>query len=375
MLEFYMPNNQGLQAFGDTATALLNSNFDPRIMRRYITNGGQTAIDQSFGFGADGKEIVRSVVLQNASATLRRDEWLAIDRAVVEAARPRLRFIQDMRSAGLTYPLTNALGKSMLMYERQSNISGAQISMDGLRKGDADRPVYDSEIMPLPLIHKDFHFSTRQINTSRNGDTPLDTTTAAMAGQMVAEEAEKLALGILPSYSYGGGSVFGLLNYPKRISLPIANPWKADGSRSTAWTPAGFKQEIIQMKRRMLDNKKYGPYVIYHSTDWDDLLDDDYNSGTAGTTNSITTRERIMKIDGITGFRSSDFLPKQTMVMLQMDSTTIQLIDGMDITTIQWQSEGGFQVNFKVIAMILPRLKSDYYNTTGIVHAVAAPAV
>lgn len=371
MPDFFVPNDQGYEAVGDVASLLLNNNFDPRMLRRYITNGGFTAVDRSFGPGEDGKEIVKSVMLQNAAATLRRDEWLAIDRAVTTAARPLLRFVQDLRAGGLTYPLANAMGKTALTWERQSNIAKAQISMDGLRRGDADRPLYDSQIMPLPLIHKDFHFSTRQIAQSRNGDTPMDTTTAAMAGQMVAEEAEKLALGVLPSYSYGGGSVYGLLNYPDSTGITISSPWNTDGTRNPAWTSSGFKNEIQKMKSIMLKKFKYGPYVLYHSPDWDDILDDDYNSGTSGLASSITTRKRILEIDGISGFRSTYFLPERTMVMLQMDSTTIELIDGMDITTIQWPSEGGFQVNFKVIAMILPRLKSDYYKRTGIVHAVA----
>ena len=36
----------------------------------------------------------------------------------------------------------------------------------------------------------------------------------------------------------------------------------------------------------------------------------------------------------------------------------------------EWQSAGGFEVHFKVLCIMLPRIKADYYGNTGILHSV-----
>ena len=41
---------------------------------------------------------------------------------------------------------------------------------------------------------------------------------------------------------------------------------------------------------------------------------------------------------------------------------------GADITTVQWESHGGMQINFKVMAIMVPQLRADFTGQTGIVH-------
>jgi hypothetical protein len=318
------------------------------------------------------KPIIQNVPTTNA-ATLRREDWIMIDQAVVTAARPRLRFFNELRTAGLNVNLPNALGKTVWQYERQSNITGATVSMDGIRKGDADRPMYDMEQMPLPVIHKDFSFSARQIAVARNSNSPIDASTAAAAAQRVAEEVEKLALGVAEIYTFGGGRVYGLLNYPNRLTKVFTNPWLSNGERDPNWSPGILHKEILASRRALADRQHYGPFVIYVSSDFDEVLDDDYNLTTAGVSSSITLRERLSKVDAITSIRTSEFLPKGSLVMLEMDQNTIQAITGLDVTTIQWQTEGGFEIHFKVLCMLLPRLKSDYYGNCGVMHGALAP--
>ncbi|MDR3197959.1 MAG: bacteriocin family protein [Planctomycetaceae bacterium] len=358
---------------GNVTSLLLQNNFDPRCCRPFLMNG-RSYLSKQVGFDVKtGKPIIQNVPTYNA-ATLRREDWIMIDRAVVTAARPRLRFFNELRSAGLNVDLPNALGKTVWQYERQSNITGATVSMDGIRKGDADRPMYDMEQMPLPVIHKDFSFSARQIAVARNSNSPIDASTAAAASQRVAEEVEKLALGVAESYTFGGGKVYGLLNYPSRLTRVFTNPWYSNGERNPNWTPGILHKEILASRRALSDKQHYGPFVVYVSSDFDEVLDDDYNIGTAGVSSSITLRERLGKVDAIKAIRTSEFLPKGSLIMLEMDQNTIQAITGLDVTTIQWQTEGGFEIHFKVLCMLLPRLKSDFYGNCGIMHGALAPA-
>jgi hypothetical protein len=370
--DFVVSNDQQLCGSGDVATRLLQNSFDPRCIRPF-THNGKSYISKRVGLDKEGKAILRNVPTQNA-ATLRKDDWIMIDESVVTAARPRLRFFNEMRAAGLNVNLPNALGKTVWQYERQSNLSGATVSMDGLRKGDADRPMYDMDQMPLPIIHKDFSFSARQIAVSRQSNLPIDTSTAAGASQAVAEEVERLALGVSDSYTYGSGKVYGVLNYPNRVTKVFSNPWLSDGTRDSAWTPGKFQKEILEARYALNQRHHYGPFNIYVSPDFDEILDDDYNIGTAGVLSSITLRERLLKVDMISSIRTCEFLPPHTLFMLEMNQNTIQAVTGMDITTVQWQTEGGFEIQFKVLCILLPRLKSDYYGNCGILHGALAPA-
>ncbi len=367
-------NGQGLlqSGGGDVASLLLTNDFDPRCIRPFLNERGQSVVTRLKGRDSQNKPILENVATHNV-ATLRKDDWIQVDQAVVTAARPRLRFFNDLRAAGLNVSLPNALGKTVWQYERQSNISGATVSMDGLRRADSDRPVYDMDQMPLPIIHKDFSFSARQIAVSRNSNVPLDVTTAGMASQMVAEKVERLALGVDPEFGFGGGNVYGVCNYPQRLTKLFSNPWLSNGARDTSWTPGTLQKEILEARRSLADRRHYGPFAIYHSPDFDAVLDDDYNITTSGISTALTLRERLLKIDAISSIKTSEFLPEGTMIMLEMNANTIQAVTGMDITTVQWQTEGGFEIHFKVLCILLPRLKSDYYGNCGILHAALCP--
>jgi hypothetical protein len=55
-----------------------------------------------------------------------------------------------------------------------------------------------------------------------------------------------------------------------------------------------------------------------------------------------------------------------------MTSDVARAINGMDITTVQWETQGGMRVNFKVMAIQVPQIRSDFNGRTGIVHATTA---
>jgi len=40
----------------------------------------------------------------------------------------------------------------------------------------------------------------------------------------------------------------------------------------------------------------------------------------------------------------------------------------MDMTTVQWDTQGGLQQNFKVMSIMVPQTRADQNGNTGIVH-------
>lgn len=342
------------QASGSVASRLLSNNFDIGVLRPHIGKDGGHYIT----IMQEGQP--KALRVSNANATLRRDEWKVIDDAVSIAARQRMRLISDLRGAGLTYNIPNGMGKTVLESARMGDITPATISMDPARKSEADRPEFDIINLPLPIIHKDFMFTARQIAVSRNQGSPLDTTTAELASRRVMEEAEKLSLGTSGTYSYGGGTVYGLINFPGRLTLTLSDP------TDSGWIPNDTVKDLMAMRQKSQDKLNFGPWVLYTSPGWDLYMDQDYSTAKGDN----TLRDRIRSLNGISDIRTLDFLPGLQLVLVQLTSDNIRLVTGMDVTTLQWETNGGMEVNFKVMAMIVPQVRADIDGNTGIVHGV-----
>jgi len=346
------------QANGSVASALIANGMDVNVLRPWIGADGRSF--QTVNVNGQPK----AVPVQNATATLRKDDWVLLDSAIVKAAKPRLKAVADLRSAGLSFNIPNGMGKTVLETETQSDISGAEVSMDGLRESKADRPLFELSNLPLPIIHKDFNFSARQVMASRNGGSPLDTTTAEMAARRVAETAEQLLLGTYGTYAFGGGTISGYTNFTHRLTATMTAPTAA------GWTPADTVEEILAMRLQAQQAYHYGPYMLYCSLPWDTYLDNDYSAAKGDN----TLRDRLKMINGIQDVRTLDYLSEEdyVMVLVQMTTNVVREVVGMDITTVQWESKGGMQLNFKVMAILVPQLRADQNSNTGIVHGTTA---
>lgn len=344
------------QAHGDVASRLLACNMDLGVMRPFVGNDGATYVTMATGESdAEGQPVFRNQLVSNAPTTLRQDDWKLIDDRVTRVAQNRLRAFNDLRAAGLTRNVPNAMSKTVMEFHNMSDITGATISMDGLRRSEGDRPVFDLSTIPLPIIHKDFQFSLREVMISRNGQSALDTTTAELAARKVAEEVEALTLGTT-TFSYGGGSIFGYTNYTHRMTKSLTAP---TGSNNDV-----VINEVIAMREQAYAKSQYGPFMVYVSPAWDAYLDRDYSA----TKGEGTLRQRILQIEGISGIRTIDRLTGTTMILVQMTSDTVEAVVGVDIATVQWESHGGFMLHFKVLAILLPLLKADQNGNSGIVH-------
>lgn len=345
------------QGSGDVVSMLLNNNFDTDVFRPYLGDDGRTYINQV----QNGEDV--AVPINNVQAVLRKDDWLLLDEQVMKAARPALQLVAAMRGIGLEFNVPGGWAKSFLQWERMTNISGAKISMDGIDQPQADRPLFDLNNLPLPLIHKEFQFTARQLAASRQGSSPLDTTTGELAGERVAEMAEQLALGTISATpSYGGYPVYGLCNFPGRLTKTMTLP------TANGWTPSLLVEEVIAMRQQSVANWNRGPFDLYVSLPWDNYMDQDYSAAKGEN----TVRARLNNITGIQRIITLDWLAGYEMILVQRKPTTARLVIGMELTTIQWPSHGNMQQNFKVMMICVPQLRNDIYGNCGIVHGVSA---
>ncbi len=336
---------------GDAADRLLACNGDPNCLRPFIGDDGRSYITVRNQFGN-----LETQPIANTTATLRKDDWKILDDAIVQVSKERLRLVADLKAAGLTFTIPQGMGKTVLETETVGDVSDAIISMDGLRESTDDRPEFELGLLPLPIIHKDFQFSVRQILASRNGGSPIDTTTAMLSSRKVSEAVEKLALGRTSAYVYGGGTIYGMTNYTSVLTQVLTAP------TAGGWTAATLLTEILAMRTTSVADFHYGPWMLYFAPSWDAYLDEDYNA-----TSGVTLRERIKKVSGIMDIRTLDYMQNYDVVMLQMTSDVMRMIIGMDITTLQWDTKGGMQKNFKIMTIVVPQLRKDQNDNTGIV--------
>ncbi len=70
-------------------------------------------------------------------------------------------------------------------------------------------------------------------------------------------------------------------------------------------------------------------------------------------------------MEGIKWVKPSAMLTGTNVVLVQMTSDVVDVIDGIQPTTVQWQTEGGFQTKFKVLAIMVPRVKATQTDPNG----------
>jgi hypothetical protein len=132
----------------------------------------------------------------------------------------------------------------------------------------------------------------------------------------------------------------------------------------------------LEMRDQLYSDNFFGPFILYHSTGYESFLDNDYFRA-GGTSVVRSLRERILAIDNIQAVRRLDYFTPTSpsayaLILVQMTADVARAINGMDITTIQWESQGGMRVNFKVMAIQVPQLRADYNGNCGILHATTA---
>ncbi|KKL19427.1 hypothetical protein LCGC14_2465550, partial [marine sediment metagenome] len=177
--------SQGGQGQGAVANQVLaNGRLDPGSLRPYIDENGRCYITVYKGSGDPSEPSNYQAVLVT-NATLRRDEWKTLDEAILKISEQRLGGIQDLLDKGLTYNLGNAMGTTVFEWHDVSDALSADLTMDGVTRAVGDRPAFQHNYLPIPIIHVDYEINARVLASSRSLGNPLDTTTAERAARKV----------------------------------------------------------------------------------------------------------------------------------------------------------------------------------------------
>lgn len=372
---------------GAIAEQLGGVRFEPGLLRPFIGDDGKHYMTINSGrLDSKRNPIYKNVLTADlpalglespvANATgIPKGAWIQLDTAIMKAARLRLSAWTDLASRNRIGGF-DAMAKLTYEYQAVSDPGEAVVDMEGVAEGRADRPLYLLRSLPLPIIHSDFYFSKRELAAMRSSGQPVNTTMGEAAARRVAEMAEQILIGTQAGLTFGTqtagypahdgtSTIYGYTTFPARVT-------KTTNRAPTGSNPDQVVADVLDMIELAQSNRFFGPYMLYHSTNYTRYLNDDYyRSGS--TAMSRTLRERITDVSDILGIKRLDYLTSGSqMLLVQMTPDVVQAIEGMPITTVQWESKGGMQTNFKVMAIMVPLFRSDYYGRTGIVHGTTS---
>jgi hypothetical protein len=305
-------------------------------------------------------------------APLAEDAQKVIDNAVVEVGLERLTFAADIMAAGLTYNLTDPLSITQLEWNSVNKVGAAQRTMTPSARGENKLPIVLPSRLPIYLTTDGFNLDIRTLRMSRRVGTPLDTALVKYCTRSVNEAIEDAAINGATTLDgqalkVAGYSAPGLLNAPNAETQALtAAAW------STAPVGATVYAQTQLMLAKLRANKKYGPYRMYVGTEVAAALDADYDT-TSGS-RGLTIRERLLKLEGLQAIRTADLITGghatthvgAKVAIVQMTSDVIDMVVGQAPTVIPWTSLDGFTIHNLVMAIMIPRVRSDYDGNSGV---------
>ncbi len=378
---------------GDFATEFAETNYDSGLWRPYRDRNGNKCVTINVGrqYSAKlGRDVMQhekmtfrealsrgyeapTLYLTNATL-LRKDDWIKLDRMVVKVARVRLRAWSDL-AASNTFTL-DGMTKQVLEHETMSDPGEAKLSMTSVTESRRDTPEFQLEGVPLPFTQVPFWYDERELRISRASGASLSMLSAEASARRVAETIEKLTIGIAGTLTFGttgnysrASTIYGYTTHPSRNTAVMSAPTGSNSGTTVS--------EVLAMRSTLYGVGHTGPFVIYNGTDWDRYLDDDhFRFVTQGGAAPLSTlRRRLVEIEDIRAVRRLDFLtPANTggtfdFIMVALGNAEVaRAVIGMPLRTIQWPSHGGAQLNFKVMAIMVPQIRSDHDGNSGINH-------
>jgi len=354
-------------AAGPSVDRLQESGFDVGVLRPFRYNGRSW---NTLTLGTDDNgDVVTDTVLTNAASTLTLRQWEEIDNTLIPVARQRLQFVRRLEEAGLVHSVAGGMGVPTITYQMVSDSGTAQLNMDAIVPVQKDRPLTDSVVLPLPIAQSDFGFNLREMRTAarmnRNGPVmQLDLAQGVNSARKIGELTERLFLGTGGTYTYGGGTIYGMINFPFRSTKVLTSPLAG------GWTPSLLVSEVLSMIKIANTNGFYGPFELFHGPNWLEVMNNDYSL----IKSDLTTLDRLGKLQGISQITQLDYLDRAfyDLVLVQMTADTLQVVNAMPPTPLQWETHGGLRREYKIMQIKVPRFYRNYNGTAGIVHGSVA---
>jgi len=332
-------------------------------------NAGKTAIEDMIlnswkpaefrngqPYGADGHPCALSSQDLRANAFLQREEWEALDAAIVKRAAQRFSIYNDLMAAGLRSQ--GSVSEWYTKWRVESEVTAASVSMDFETDPEGDRPDYKVYGQPVPIISKSFSIGRRELATARASGTPLDTSAAEACGAAVAEMVEQIIVDGNTSVVVNGAPIYGLQTITGRYA-PTA---EGDFGTLSNIEPTFVEDFLPTMHTRRF----HGPWNIYlHPTQYGELMQRYDSTGDRAL-------GELLELPEINVIKPNDLVDAGEYIGIQMTSDVIDYREALSLETRRWDHPSGSRMFYVVLLMGVPRIKTQYDGYVGVVHGSGA---
>lgn len=328
--------------------------------RPYIDKDGRAKISVYQGGDINDPKSYTQKLIDNDMAIFTPEEWKAIDTRLREIAASRQVGIAKLKELGLVYNLANPFASQSLEYMKTSDMHDASVNMNFKVTNETDKQAVKTASIPIPVISWRWGFDIRELQMSRLYNRPLDLQGAKVGARKIGEKLESMMFGANATI-LDDKKIDSIISFADSNKIATLHNWNATGTST-----ADILDDVIALKKKSIEDKHFGKWILFVAQNYEARLDDDY--GVDATTKAyIPLLDRIKKINGILDVIVSDFLPDDTVALVQMTNDTIELINGMELTTVQLMNAGG--LNFEMLSFVMqtPAVKSDYDGNCGIV--------
>jgi len=328
--------------------------------RPYIDKDGRAKISVYQGGDINDPKSYTQKLIDNDMAIFTPEEWKAIDTRLREIATSRQVGIAKLKELGLVYNLANPFASQSLEYMKTSDMHDASVNMNFKVTNETDKQAVKTASIPIPVISWRWSFDIRDLQTSRVYNRPLDLKGATVGARKIGEKLESMMFGANATI-LDDKKIDSIISFNDSNKTTTLHNWNATGTTTT-----DILDDVIALKKKSIEDKHFGKWILFVAQNYEARLDDDY--GVDATTKAyIPLMDRIKKINGILDVIVSDFLPDDTVALVQMTNDTIELINGMELTTVQIMNAGWLNFEMLSFVMQVPAVYSDYEGNCGIV--------
>jgi len=186
---------------------------------------------------------------RDATQILTREEFQFTREDVISVVREKV-----IARNVLPYVKLANWGKHQYRYHSDVDMSPARVEMSGASP-NADIAGITTPTLDIPTIHKDFVILARELAASKNWGESLDTRSARMAAEKVAENEEEMMWAGIAVGTDHATAVTGLIS--GRQSGGTGADW---GHATIATAVAAAKGNMLTSIHALRTDKFYGPY-------------------------------------------------------------------------------------------------------------------
>jgi len=273
-----------------------------------------------------------------AQAPLVEEEWKQLDEAVVRAVQPVLvgrRVLPVKALAGI--------GVMTVTWDELTEMGAALISMYGETPAE-DQVLYTRKSLIVPILHKDFRISMRDLEASRRFGTTLDAANAESAALIVAQKEDRLIL----NGEITGEPMLGI----QGLTTATGRQTQASGG---AWaTSPNALNDIRAAAKKLLDK--------YYPPSYDLILQPSafMDAHTLIANTGISQLEKIKELIGGQVYVSSQLKASggttNSAILMKSGAENADLCVAQDLKTFYMQALD-LSHHFKVYEAVVPRIK------------------